>query len=69
VDEKEINLAGVYGQHRSEEMNFAVADAIPDVELSEILWKAVRGAHSPMPAPVRSAFVRVPKRDQQGGKK
>jgi hypothetical protein len=32
---------------------------VPDVEFNEIIWKAIRGANSAMPAPVRSAFVRV----------
>jgi len=27
------------------------------VEFNEIVWKAIRGAASEMPAPVRSAFV------------
>ena len=30
----------------------------PEFELNEILWKSVRGADSPMPPPVRAAFVR-----------
>ena len=58
VDLNETNAAGAYGQLRSEQMDFSRQDAIPDLELSEIVWKSVRGADSPMPAPVRSAFVR-----------
>jgi hypothetical protein len=57
LDEK--NIAGAYGQDRSEEMDFAREDAIPDVELNEIIWKSIRGEASDMPAPVRGAFVRV----------
>lgn len=56
---KEMNPDNAYGQLRSEEMNLSVEDAIPDVEFNEIIWKAIRGADSEMPAPVRSAFVRV----------
>jgi hypothetical protein len=41
------------------QMDFSKEDAAPDVEFNEIIWKAVRGADSQMPAPVRSAFVRV----------
>ena len=41
------------------ELNFAEEDAAPDIEFNEIIWKAIRGANSEMPAPVRSAFVRV----------
>jgi DNA-binding beta-propeller fold protein YncE len=38
-------------------MNFAVEDAADDYLLNEVIWKSVRGADSPMPAPVRAAFV------------
>ncbi len=55
----ERNPGNAYGQQRSEEMDFSRQDAIPDEELSEIVWRSVRGAESPMPPPVRSAFVRV----------
>ncbi len=44
---------------RSGELNLSVPDAIDDVEFSEIVWKAVKGLDSKMPAPRRSAFVRV----------
>lgn len=63
VDLEEKNIAGAYGSQRSAEMNLTEGDAIPDVEFSEIIWKAVKGADSEMPAPVRSAFVRVVKGD------
>lgn len=51
------NPNNAYGSLRSEEMNFTVEDAIPDIELNEIIWKSIKGADSIMPAPVRSAFV------------
>jgi hypothetical protein len=35
------------------------ADAVPDVLLTEVLWKAIKGENSPVPAPRRSAFVKV----------
>jgi hypothetical protein len=38
-------------------MNFAREDAADDYLLNEVIWKSVRGAGSPMPAPVRAAFV------------
>ncbi len=59
VDFKERNTANMYGAQRCKEFNLNVEDAIPDLEFSEIIWKAVKGADSPMPAPVHSAFVRV----------
>jgi hypothetical protein len=59
IDIQEKNVRGAFGQERSEEMDFSREDAVPDLELSEIVWRSVRGPRSPMPAPVRSAFVRV----------
>ena len=44
-------------------MDFTKEDAAPDIEFNEIIWKSVKGASSPMPAPVRSAFVRTIKDD------
>ncbi len=59
VDLDEVNIAGAYGQERSERLDFTSEDRIPEREFNEIIWKAIRGAESPMPPPVRSAFVRV----------
>jgi hypothetical protein len=33
-------------------------DQVPDLLFSEIVWKAVRGEQSVMPAPRRGAFIR-----------
>lgn len=65
VDTSAVNLAGAYGQKRCEEMNLAVEDAIPDIEFNEIIWKAIKGADSEMPAPVRSAFVKINKENEE----
>jgi DNA-binding beta-propeller fold protein YncE/phospholipase C len=59
VDLHEVNAPGAYGQERSGRMDFSAEDRIPDIEFSEIIWRSVKGAHVPMPPPVRSAFVRV----------
>jgi hypothetical protein len=44
-------------------MNFAREDAADDYLLNEVVWKSVRGAASPMPAPVHAAFVFAHKED------
>jgi YVTN family beta-propeller protein len=59
VDLTERNPENAPGAPRSAQMDFSKEDAAPDIEFNEIIWKSVRGAHSQMPAPVRSAFVRV----------
>jgi len=38
-------------------MNFSEADRTPEVLLNEIIWRSVKGAHSPMPPPRRSLFI------------
>jgi YVTN family beta-propeller protein len=58
VDLSEKNPTGSFGQLRSEQMDFSREDAAPELELSEIVWKSVRGVSSSMPAPVRAAAVR-----------
>ena len=65
IDLNEMNDPQAYGSVRCSEMNLSVEDAIPDVEFNEIIWKAVRGADSEMPAPVRSAFVQVLPEDDE----
>jgi DNA-binding beta-propeller fold protein YncE len=57
LDEK--NAADAWGAEASLAMNFAEADMTPEFELNDIVWRSVRGAHSPMPPPVRAGFIRV----------
>ena len=40
-------------------MNFAREDAAPELDLNEVVWKSVKGEDSIMPAPRRSAFVKL----------
>jgi hypothetical protein len=42
-----------------ERWDFSREDAAPDIAFGEAIWKSVKGAGSPMPAPVNAAFVRV----------
>ncbi|WP_309606593.1 alkaline phosphatase family protein [Phenylobacterium sp.] len=51
-DVNEKNSPQAYGALESAGMNFAEADEAPMRRLNEIIWKSVRGADSPMPAPV-----------------
>jgi hypothetical protein len=55
VDLEERNSAHAWGGQII--MNFAREDAVDDLLLNEVVWRSVRGATSPMPAPVRAAFV------------
>ena len=57
VDIDVKNTASAYGAERSREMELDVADSEDDREYSELIWKAVRGAGSPMPPRKVAAFV------------
>lgn len=57
VDLERRNIADNESSRRSELFNFAKEDAVPDLDLNEVVWKSVKGEHSAMPAPKRSAFV------------
>jgi hypothetical protein len=41
----------------SARLNLEIEDRADDLLFNQIVWKAVRGANSPMPPPVHSAFV------------
>ena len=48
---------------KSQSFDFSREDSAPDLEFNEIIWKAVRGEHSVMPAPRRAAFLKVQSED------
>jgi len=56
LDEK--NDWNAWGAKESLAMNLVDADRAPERLLNEIVWRSVKGANSPMPPVVRSAFVR-----------
>jgi hypothetical protein len=57
VDLDAKNTATAWGAEKSKKLNLAVEDRADDLIFNEIIWKAVKGADSPMPPPVRAAFV------------
>ncbi len=59
IDLNEKNLVTAWGAAASARMYLAEADRAPEQELNEIVWRSVKGADSPMPPPVRAAFVRA----------
>jgi DNA-binding beta-propeller fold protein YncE len=50
------NPANTAAARRSARMDFDEADEIDDDELNAILWAAIKGPNTPMPAPVASRF-------------
>lgn len=64
INLSEINTAYTPAAKRSEKLNFAEVDSNDDNEFNEILWKGIKGEMAQLPAPRRSAFVRVVKSDE-----
>jgi DNA-binding beta-propeller fold protein YncE len=56
TDLNAVNKPGTFGAAMSEKLNLAKEDQADDLVFNEIIWKAVRGPNSKMPAPVRAAF-------------
>ena len=57
VDLEEKTKASAWGAKVSEGFDLTKEDAVDDLLFNEVIWRSVRGADSPMPPPVRAAFV------------
>jgi hypothetical protein len=57
VDLEEKNTRLAWGSDASRKMDFSKEDLADDALLNEVIWRSVRGANSPMPAPIHAAFV------------
>jgi YVTN family beta-propeller protein len=67
VDISQRNVADNESSRRSAKFDLAKEDAVPDKDMNEVIWKAVKGESAVMPAPKRSAFVIVEKRKDKDG--
>jgi len=65
VPTDERNASTAWGAEASMRMNLREADLAPELELNEIIWRSIRGAHSPMPPPRRAAFIRVTEEEEE----
>ena len=63
VDLNEKNTKQNSSADVSATFNFSKEDSAPDLLFSEVIWKAVKGERSVMPAPRRSAFVKMVEED------
>jgi hypothetical protein len=57
VDRNAKNARTAWGAKRSERFDLTKEDAVDDQLFNEVIWRSVKGADSPMPPPVRAAFV------------
>jgi hypothetical protein len=55
----ELNVLDTPSAQKSAKFDFKKEDSIPDLEFSEVIWKAVKGENSVMPAPRRAAILSV----------
>lgn len=58
------NIKNTASARLSETFDFSKEDRIPDLVFSEVIWKAVKGENSIMPAPRRSAFVKLVEKEE-----
>jgi hypothetical protein len=56
IDLEERNTSESWGAKLSESFDLTREDRAEESLLNEVIWRSVRGKHSPMPAPVRAAF-------------
>ena len=65
VNLNDVNTKDGALARKSKTFDFSKEDRANDFEFSEVIWKGVRGEHSVMPAPKRSAFVRTVDADEK----
>jgi YVTN family beta-propeller protein len=59
IDINAKNTAENAWQRKSETFDFSKEDRVPDLEFTEVIWKAVKGEDAAVPAPKRAAFLKV----------
>jgi len=63
VDITQLNTVKNELSDRSAQFDLSKEDRVPDHEFSEVIWKGVKGLNSVMPAPRRSAFLKLHEED------
>jgi hypothetical protein len=55
----EVNVATGPDARRSAQFDLARADRVDDAEFNQILWRAIKGPHVPLPAPRRASTLEL----------
>ena len=63
IDLTEKNIAWNELAEKSARFDFTKEDRVPDLLFNEVLWKAIKGLNSEVPAPKRAAFVKTRETD------
>lgn len=69
IDVNAKNTKDTYGAEASSRMDFSDVDRAPMHALNEIIWKSIKGADSPMPAPVHRFRPLVDGSEPENGKR
>ena len=56
-DLKELKTAQAWDAKQSLAFDLSKEAAADNLAFNEVIWRSVKGANSPMPAPVRAAFI------------
>ncbi len=64
IDLNEMNVAVNKNSEKSGKLDLSKPDLINDLEFSQIVWETIRGLGSKMPAPKRSAFLKLKREDK-----
>ncbi len=69
IDLTEKTIAWNILTQKSAQFDFSKEDKVPDGPFNDVIWKAVKGLHSVMPAPKRAAFVKAGDKEREGAEK
>ena len=56
-DLKELKTAQAWDTKQSLAFDLSKEAAADNLAFNEVIWRSVKGANSPMPVPVRAAFI------------
>lgn len=65
IDLNLINTKSNAWQRKSETFDLTQEDRVPDLEFTQVIWKAVKGEHAIVPAPKRAAFIKLNEKDKE----
>jgi hypothetical protein len=65
IDLTEVNPTGTKLAAMAKGLDLSKIDRAPDEIMNAMLWKAIKGDNSKMPAPVRAAFVNAKKTSEE----
>lgn len=65
IDLNEVNPGGTKLAAMAKGLNFSEVDRVPDELMNTMLWKSIKGENVKVPVPVRAAFVKAIKKEEE----